>query len=137
MDASTETTCREMIATAREKLRAAEELTRAGFFNDSLSRAYYAAFHAVSMLLFLKGLSFSKHGQVLGAFNKEFVATGILPSALGKAIGNLFDERQSADYDVFQEASNDDASSGIADARAIIEAACQTAATLYGLRIED
>jgi hypothetical protein len=36
------------------------------------SRAYYVAFHAVSAVLLSGGETYSRHGQVLGAFNRAF-----------------------------------------------------------------
>ena len=43
---------------------------------SAVSRAYYAAFHAVSAALLSRGETYSRHGQVLGAFNRAFVHTG-------------------------------------------------------------
>ena len=57
-------------------------------------------FHAISALLFTKGLSFSSHSQTIGAFNKEFVRTDIFPKYYSKKIQTLFDERQTGDYDI-------------------------------------
>ena len=106
---------------AHEKLRAAEELFKARCYNDSISRSYYAAFHMVSMLLYLDGKTFSRHNQVLGNFNKDYIATGLLTKELSKMLGNLFDERQSADYDVFVSADMEEAKQGLMDATYILE----------------
>ena len=111
-----------MYATAREKLEAAKNLRAAGYYNDSLSRAYYASFHTVSMLLFLYDQAYSRHGQLIGAFYRDFIATGKLPKELGKALGRLYDKRQTADYDVFDRASLEDADQGTMDAEEIIAA---------------
>lgn len=113
---------RRMLAAANEKLDAAKYLRDNGYFNDALSRAYYAAFHSVSLLLFLSDQAYSRHGQLIGAFNRDFVASGKLPQVLGKALGRLFDRRQTADYDVFDRASREEADQGIADASALISA---------------
>lgn len=64
---------------AERMLEGAKSAHGAGFYEDAVSRAYYAAFHAVSAALASKHLSFSSHGQTLGAFNREFVATGMVP----------------------------------------------------------
>lgn len=53
-------------------------------YDDAVSRSYYAVFHAISALLFTKGLSFSSHSQTIGAFNKEFVRTDIFPKYYSK-----------------------------------------------------
>ena len=113
---------RRMLAAANEKLDAAKNLRDNGYFNDAVSRAYYAAFHAVSLLLFLSDQAYSRHGQLIGAFNRDFVASGKLPKDLGKALGRLFDRRQTADYDIFDRASREEADQAIADASALISA---------------
>ena len=111
-----------MFAAAMEKLTVAKSLRDNGYSNDALSRSYYAAFHAVSLLLFLHGQSFSRHGQLIGAFNREFIATGRLPRELGKVIVRLFDQRQTADYDVFEHVSQEEADQSISDAEMLIKA---------------
>jgi Uncharacterized conserved protein related to C-terminal domain of eukaryotic chaperone, SACSIN len=122
MEEMTLDSCRRMYAAAREKLDVAKSLHNSGYYSDSVSRAYYAAFHAVSMLLFANGQSYSRHGQLIGAFNKKFVAPGELPKDLGKALGRLYDQRQVADYDVFDRADEKESAQGISDAESIIEA---------------
>ena len=67
-----------LLTLADEKLRAARLLIAGGAWGDASSRAYYAAFHAVSAALLSRGETYSRHGQVLGAFNKSFVHTGLL-----------------------------------------------------------
>lgn len=114
-------TAHQTILVAQEKLRAAEELFKACCYNDSISRSYYAAFHMVSLLLFLDGKTFSRHNQVIGNFNKDYIATGLLTKELSKILGNLFDERQSADYDVFVSAEKDEAKQGLKDATFFLE----------------
>lgn len=122
MDETRLDSCQRMYAAALEKLEVARSLQASSFYNDSLSRAYYAAFHAASLLLFAHGQSYSRHGQLIGAFNRDFVATGLLPKEFGKALGRLYDQRQIADYDIFERADAADAAQGIRDAQAIIDA---------------
>ncbi len=111
-----------MFAAAMEKLNVAKSLRDNGYSNDALSRSYYAAFHAVSLLMFLHGQSFSRHGQLIGAFNREFIATGRLPKELGKVIVRLFDQRQTADYDAFEHVSQEEADQSIRDSEMLITA---------------
>ena len=68
-----------MLAQSEEKLRAARLLLDGGAWGDTSSRAYYAAFHAVSAVLLSRGETYSSHAQVLGRFNKEFVHSGVFP----------------------------------------------------------
>lgn len=89
-----------MILKAQEKMQSAKLLFANGIYDDSVSRAYYAAFHAVSAVLFLNGFSFSSHSQTIGAFNREFVRTEIFPAHFSKSLHFLFDKRESGDYDI-------------------------------------
>ena len=43
---------------------------------------------SVQALLVLKGVSFSKHGQVKAYFNRELIKTGALPMELGRLYNN-------------------------------------------------
>ena len=95
-------TARKMFAMAQEKRNVAQQLHDNGNYNDAISRAYYAVFHLVSMVMFLHGKTYSSHSQLIGAFNKELIATEALPKAVGKAVRLLFDLRQGADYDFYQ-----------------------------------
>jgi uncharacterized protein (UPF0332 family) len=56
------------------------------------------------MVMYLNGKAYSSHSQLIGAFNKELVANAALPKSVGKALRLLFDLRQTADYDFYQRA---------------------------------
>ena len=55
-----------MLAKAEDKLRVAQLLLDEGAWDDCASRAYCAAFHAVSALHLSQGNAFSSHSQVSG-----------------------------------------------------------------------
>ena len=46
----------------------------------------------------LRNVSFSKHGQLKGYFNREFIKTGILPKDIGQVFNKAFEYRQKYDY---------------------------------------
>lgn len=96
---SSKETINMMLKKAREKLKTAEIDYDFGRYEDSISRAYYAVYHVISAVLLSKGLHFSSHGRTIGAFNKEFIKTGIFPKQFSKYIQKLFNERQTGDYD--------------------------------------
>jgi len=91
-----------MLAKAEEKLAIAQNNLDAGFFDDASSRAYYAAFHAVSAVLAQHGMTYSSHHQVLGAFNRDFVNTGLFSPNAHKNLERLFLDRQIGDYYIDQ-----------------------------------
>jgi len=111
---------RGMMNKANEKLAAAKMDIKTGFFGDASSRAYYAAFHAVSAILASHGLTFSSHAQTLGTFNREFVKTGIFPSDSFRKVQRLFEDRQVADYDWNRSVDKETAEKDVADAEWLV-----------------
>ena len=113
-------TIRAILKKAFEKLKTAQIDFANDRFDDSVSRAYYAAFHAVSAVLLSKGLHYSSHSQVLGNFNKEFVKTGTFPSNVTKIIQQLFEERQTGDYDFDVYITKEEAGENLKNAESIL-----------------
>jgi uncharacterized protein (UPF0332 family) len=109
-----------MLAKADRKLATARRSLAAADWEQTASSAYYAAIHAVTALLESRGLSFSNHGQTLGAFNKEFVATGQFPREAGRTLARLFDDRQDSDCELEVVISEEMAAADLADAADII-----------------
>ena len=67
-------------------------------FTISMNRVYYSMFYAVQALLALYKVSFTKHGQVKGYFNRELIKTGIFSVDMGKLYNKVFEYRQKFDY---------------------------------------
>ena len=109
-----------MLAKAKEKLETGKLMRASGHYDDAASRAYYAAFHAISAALYAKGLSFSSHSQTIGAFNREFVKTALYPVGFGEKIQKLFDDRQTGDYDIASPIDGETADEDIAIAEDIL-----------------
>lgn len=101
-------------------------------YDDCISRAYYAVFHAISAVLLSKGLHFSSHTQTIGAFNRDFVKTDVFPREFTREIQKLFNERQTGDYDYGNLLDVQTADADIATARRIIEA-CESYLETQGL----
>lgn len=69
---------------ALDALRDARLLATNGGFDSAASRAYYAAFHAVTALFALEGRTFTKHTGVEAAVHKDLVKAGRWSSDLGR-----------------------------------------------------
>lgn len=63
-------------------------------------RAYYALFYIAEALLNEKGLQFSQHGDVIGAYGKEFSKTKLLDPKFHRWLIKGFDTRLIGDYHV-------------------------------------
>lgn len=111
-----------MINKAVEKLESAEREFSGGHFGEVSSRAYYAVFHAISAVLASRGMAFSSHSQTLGAFNREFVKTGVFSKEATKQLQRLFEDRQIADYDWVSTIDEETAQADMEDAQSIVKA---------------
>ena len=74
----------------------------------AVNRIYYGMFYILSALSLKYDFSTSKHQQLIGWFNKEFVATGKVEPKYGKIIHNAFSNRSTGDYDDFAEFEEDE-----------------------------
>jgi uncharacterized protein (UPF0332 family) len=83
---------------SRESIKAARLMVKEKMFAFAMNRIYYSLFYAVQALLAKSALSFSKHGQVKGCFNREFIKSGILPIDMGRLYNKAFEYRQKFDY---------------------------------------
>jgi len=107
---------------AKDKLKTARMNFEGGQYDDSVSRSYYAVFHAITAVLLEKGLVYSSHSQVVGAFNRDFVKTGVFPVAFTSMIQELFDGRQTGDYDPLSDITREDAGKALSNAENIVSA---------------
>ena len=83
---------------ANESIKAVQLLFENKLFIPAMNRIYYSMFYSVQALLVLKEKAFSKHGQVKGYFNKEFIKAGIFSKEFGKLFNTVFEYRQKFDY---------------------------------------
>lgn len=89
------------IAKSEEKLSAAKSLFKDEFFDDAVSRAYYAVFHAASAVLLAEGITVETHDALKTMFGLKFVKTGKINKRYGRILNTLKDERENGDYDIF------------------------------------
>ena len=67
----------------------------------AVNRIYYGMYYALTALALKNGFETSKHGQLIGWFNKEYIATKRLDPQFGKILRNAFHNRTKGDYDAF------------------------------------
>jgi uncharacterized protein (UPF0332 family) len=75
---------------------------------SALNRIYYSNFYIVSALALKENFSTSKHSQLLGWFNKNYIKTGIISPDSGKIYRISYDNRQESDYEDFVEYNKED-----------------------------
>jgi len=84
---------------ARSDIQAANLLHQHGLYRHSISCSYYAVFHAIKAILEAGEIGASSHGQVLGFFNKHYVHTGEINSYPSQVAYDLFEKRNTLEYD--------------------------------------
>jgi uncharacterized protein (UPF0332 family) len=67
----------------------------------AINRIYYGMYYALTALALKNSFETSKHGQLIGWFNKEFIAAKKLDAKFGKILRNAFQNRTKCDYDAF------------------------------------
>ncbi|MFP4586330.1 MAG: HEPN domain-containing protein, partial [Desulfococcaceae bacterium] len=77
-------------------------------FAVAVNRIYYGMFFALSALALKHQFSTSKHGQLIGWFNKNFVKEGKVKKRIGHLIRMAFDSRSASDYDDWVEFSQEE-----------------------------
>lgn len=90
--------------------------------DSAASRAYYAAFHALTALFALQEKSFSKHSALRSALHRDLIRKGQLSVEVGKAFDFLMDMRETGDYGGLIRVSREDARKSVEKAEMIIEA---------------
>lgn len=93
----------EFWAKAIEMAKEARVLLRAGHFNGSANRAYYAMFNSARAVLAartdLRVIDIRRHSAVLKLFSQHVVKVGLIARELGAAINEAFEIRAIAEYD--------------------------------------
>lgn len=108
------------IAEAEDSLKVAAHCLKEGLYKDSINRSYYAAFYAVKAISALSTVDFKRHKDVMGYFNKEYVAKEIFPREIGRKLGTLQRVREKSDYDDFYIASREKAEEQFQTAELVI-----------------
>lgn len=86
------------LSKANERLRAARLLLQENLWDDSASRAYYAALFACKAALLQQGLTAKSHDGAIKLFGVHFIKTNILPKDLGIVLSRLRTMREKAEY---------------------------------------
>lgn len=87
------------IECAEKTLEEIDNLLALKYYNNAANRMYYACYYAVSALLIANGIVTKSHDGVKQMFGLHFIRTGIFPITYSKYYSNLFEARQTGDYE--------------------------------------
>ena len=110
---------------ANEKLRVAQQLLHDDAYDDAVSRAYYAVFHAAHAVLLTEGVTATTHQGLVNLFGLHLVKTGKFERRFGKYLANLKDDRETSDYEICSTIDRATATEAIAEAKQFLAAAQQ------------
>jgi len=91
------------------------------YWYAAANRMYYACFYMVSALLLKDGFVSHTHNGAISLFGLHFVKTGIVSSELGKFYSQLFELRQTGDYDDWKVVGEDDVIPLVSTAEVFLE----------------
>lgn len=114
---------RQLLDKAIDTIEGAELLLEHEKTDIAAGRAYYALFYVAEALLNEKGLQFSKHGDVIGAYGREFSKTKLLDQKFHRWLIEGLDTRLIGDYHVDTRIEADVVADMINQAREFYEAA--------------
>lgn len=70
-------------------------------YRAAVNRIYYGMFYALLALGLVYHYETSKHTQLIGWFNKNFIYQGVIEPQYGKYINQAFNARSKGDYDIY------------------------------------
>ncbi len=108
------------IQKAKETFNEVEIHIKNGFWNTAVNRLYYACYYAVIALLIKNEINTQTHAGVRQMFGLHFIKTCIVEQELGKFFSNIFDLRQTGDYDDFIDFNKEEVIDLIAPANRLI-----------------
>jgi uncharacterized protein len=106
---------------SRKELQSADLLLQNNFWDDTISRAYYAVFHAIVAVLRFKKiiLSVHKHTVILNQFKANLIDTKEIDAGILLKIQKIKISRENADYNVNEAKTKEEAEKIIAEAKEI------------------
>jgi uncharacterized protein (UPF0332 family) len=107
---------------AVERLRVAEKLFRDGDYEDAVSRAYYAMYHAARAALSTVNVSPKTHEGVVSEFGRKFVLKGVFPKELGKNLADAKAARETYEYSVAATVEKSEAEAILSNAQEFVKA---------------
>ena len=96
------------IEQAKETAKEADLMLQNNLLRGAVNRIYYAMFYMLLALALKYEFATSKHGQLIGWFNKNFIKNEVFDKEYGKILREAFDFRQQGDYGIFTELVEED-----------------------------
>lgn len=96
------------IEQAHQTVKELELLIEKDLLVIAINRIYYGMFYMLLALALKEGFKTSKHNQLLGWFNKQFIKTEKIDRKFGKTLHRAFEDRTDGDYGFFVQFERDE-----------------------------
>jgi len=105
---------------AYETLDHVKQLVDLNMLAFAMNRIYYAGFYIVNALMVIDNKKFTKHKQVIGYFNKEYLKTNIINRGIGKILNDSFERRTALDYHDYTTVTNSEVKEYLAEMKKFV-----------------
>jgi uncharacterized protein (UPF0332 family) len=92
---------------AKETISDVQLLIDNNRLRSAVNRIYYGMFYSLLALGLANRFETSKHAQLIGWFNKNFINQGLIDPKYGKIINKALNRRTKGDYDTYVEFEKD------------------------------
>ena len=106
---------------ALERLKVAERLFSEGYYEDAVSRAYYAMYHAAKAALAVVNVFPTTHEGVVAEFGRRLVLSGDFPKELGKSLADAKAARETYEYSARAMVDRLEAEAILSDAKVFVD----------------
>ncbi len=93
---------------AKETIKEVNKLIENDLLKIAVNRIYYGIYYSLIALALKHNLQTSKHLQLIGWFNREFVRGNLISPKYGKILRDTFKNRTDGDYAPFIEFEKED-----------------------------
>jgi uncharacterized protein (UPF0332 family) len=108
------------ISRAKEAIEEVDVLITSKKYDAAVTRIYYGIFYIINALATIDSFSTSKHSQLIGYFNKEYIKERIIDPKIGKFLNRAYDLRTKSDYGEFTNYSDEEVKSYFAEMKDFI-----------------
>jgi len=107
---------------ALKRLHVAQKLFHDKEYEDAVSRAYYAMYHAAKAALATVNAFPKTHEGVVTEFGKKLILTGTLPKQLGKNLADTKAARETYEYTITTTTDKTEAETILHNAKTFVKA---------------
>ncbi len=93
---------------ANETISEVEKLIASDLLKVAVNRIYYGIFYSLNALALKYNFQSSKHLQLIGWFNKNFIKPELIETIYGRILRDSFKNRSDGDYAPFIEFNKED-----------------------------